>query len=107
MLELKLDADDQQQELECQKAEIETAIKKAQTLKWEKSPSEIASFLYTLSDPVTGEMCYVGRTEDPQKRYVQHGTNKGVLESLGLLEEGPTGGITLLQTYYLRKVVYT
>lgn len=45
MYKLKLDADDQQQELECQKAEIEAAIKKAQTPRWEKSPSEIASWI--------------------------------------------------------------
>lgn len=35
-------------------------------------------YFYTLSDPITGEIVYVGKTSDPQMRYLQHcRTGKG------------------------------
>lgn len=33
-------------------------------------------FIYTLTDPFTSEICYVGQTDDVEKRYAQHIKNR-------------------------------
>ena len=37
--------------------------------------NEYIDYIYALIDPITKEICYVGKTNNPQSRYAQHTSN--------------------------------
>ena len=52
------------------------------------------TFIYTLTDPLTSEICYVGKTDNVEKRYAQHINLKNM-----------SG--TLQKYYWLHNLIYT